>query len=399
MGLEGRGPSLTRRQALTGLGGLSAAALWITGCAAREPGGRALTIAATPRTAHPPGTLLWHVRAPGGILSLVAADGVLCAGVDDSSSSVFGAYAMRASTGRKAWAQYGDSAVTPFASGSGVLFGVGPPGVGAVSATSGKVLWTTLAGAVNPGGASTWVLVTGGTLCTTSQIGGSIPEARTVVLGLDSGNGRRKWVADFPSVPTGLTGAAGLVFAGSPVPPGKGSGQVVALDAATGHRRWTSADLRMVPGEIAVTGDVVAVSTSLVSGSPGRYRTLGLDSATGHEIWWADGAAYPLTAGGGTVYGVTRTLWARDARTGRQVWEQAFGQQPPAILAVTEDIVLAASGDKVQALSATAGDQLWSHAMPAPPIAVTTVDDVVYVATESDPVADEDGSEVYAFQA
>jgi outer membrane protein assembly factor BamB len=389
VGLEGPGRRLTRRQALTGLGGLGAAALLVTGCATRDPAGHALTTAATRRAVHAPGTLLWHVRAPGGIVSLVAAGSLLCAGVDDSSSGLFGTYAMHTGTGQKAWSHYGDSAVTPFAVERGVLFGDGPAGVGALNAASGKVLWTAPAGAVNPGLASTWVLVTGGTVCTTSEIG-TIPATRNVVLGLDSGSGRRKWAADFPSVLMGLTSAVGLVFAGSPVPPFKGSGKVAALDAASGQRRWTSADLHLVPGEIAATENIVAVSTSLLSESPGSYRTLGLDSASGHELWRADGAAYPLTAGGGLVYGVTQTLWARDARTGRQVWEYRFGQQAPTILAVTQDIVLAASSDKVQALSAAAGDELWSHAMPGYPVVVTTADDVVYVAG---------GSEVYAFQA
>jgi outer membrane protein assembly factor BamB len=389
VGLEGPGVRLTRRQALTGLGGLSAAALLAAGCAARDPAGHALTTATTRRAVHPPGTLLWHVRAPGGIVSLVAAGSVVCAGIDDSSVGVFGTYAMHAGTGQKAWTQYGDTPVTPYAAERGVLFGDAFAGVEALNAASGKVLWTAPAGTVNPGLASTWVLVTGGTVCTTSDIG-TIPATRNVVLGLDSGSGRRKWVADFPSVLMGLTSAAGLVFAGSPVPPFKASGKVAALDAASGQRRWTSADLHLVPGDIAATENIVAVSTSLQSENPGSYRTLGLDRATGHELWRADGAADPLIAGGGLLYGITQTLWARDPRTGRQVWEHAFGQQSPAILAVTQDMVLAASGAKVQALSAAAGDELWSHPMPPYPVAVATADDVVYVAA---------GSEVYAFQA
>ena len=337
MGLEGPGLRLTRRQALTGLGGLGAAALLVTGCAAREPTGHALTTAATRGAVHLPGTLLWHVRPPAGLVSLVVADGLLCAGVDA------GVYAMHAGTGQKAWTQYGDTPITPFAVTDGVLFGVDIDGVVALNAANGKVLWIAPAGTVNPGGASTWLLVTGGTVCTTSGIGRPIPEVRNVVLGLDSGSGRRKWVADLPSVPTVLTSAGSLVFTASPVPPFNGSGKVVALDAATGQRRWTSADLHMIPGQIAATENVVAVSTGLLHQNPGRYRTLGLESATGHELWRADGAADPLIAGGGLVYGVTQTLWARDARTGRLVWEHAYGRQPPAILAATADIVLAAS--------------------------------------------------------
>jgi len=400
VGAEELGPMLTRRLALKGLGGLGAAALGVTGCAARDPAGHALTTAATPRAARPPGTLLWHVRAPGGIISLVVADGLLCAGVDQSdvSSGVFGAYAMHVGTGRTAWTRYGDAAVTPFAAEAGVLFGDGPAGLAALSASGGKALWTADAGTVNPGSASTWVLVTGGTVCTTSQIGSSVQEARMVVIGLDSGTGQRKWAADFPSAPTGLTGAGGQVFAGSPTPPYKGSGKVAALDPATGQRRWTSADLRLTPGEIAATDNVVAVSTSQLSSSPGSHRTLGLDTATGRELWRADGAAYPLTAGGGLVYGVTRTLWARDARTGRQVWERAFSQ-PPVSLAAAGDIVLAASSDTVQALSAAAGNQLWSHTIPVHPIAITTADDVVYLAASSNPAAEDSADEVYAFQA
>jgi outer membrane protein assembly factor BamB len=312
-------------------------------------------------------------------------------------SGVTGVYAMQAGTGRKAWTQYGDAAVTPFAAEADVLYGVSFAGVGALRASDGKALWTADAGTINLGSASTWVLVTGGTVCTTAEIGG-IQERREVVLGLDSGTGRRKWAADFPSLLTGLTSAAGLVFAGSPVPPFNGSGKVAALDPATGQRRWTSADLRIAPGEIAATQTAVTVSTSLLSSNPGSYRTLGLDSATGDELWRADGAAYPLTADGQLVYGVTRTLWARDARTGHVVWERAFSQ-PPAILAVAADMVLAASNHAVQALSAAAGYELWSHTMPVYPLAITTTDNVIYVAASSNPVADKGADQIYAFQA
>lgn len=101
MGQAEPGPVLTRRRALKGLGGLGAVALWVTGCAARDPAGPALATAATPRAARPPGTPLWHVRAPGGIISLVATDGLLCACVD--SSSTVGACAQTDCAQNRLW--------------------------------------------------------------------------------------------------------------------------------------------------------------------------------------------------------------------------------------------------------------------------------------------------------
>lgn len=290
-------------------------------------------------------------------------------------------------------------AALPFAAGTGALFGVGPYDVAALSTASGKVLWTSAAGAVNLGSASTWVLVSNGTVCTTSQIGGTNQDPRNVVLGLDSGNGRRKWMADFPSTPMGLACSGGTVFAGSPVSPWKGHGKIAALSAATGERRWTSADLHMVPGDIVTTAGTVTVTTNLLSSSPGSERTFGLNSATGRQLWRADEAASPLAAGGGLVFGVTRTLlWARDARTGHRVWEHAYRQQTPSTLAVTEDTVLAATGDKVQALSAATRNERWSHALRVLPIAITTADDVVYVAGTGDPAVDDGQTYIYAFQ-
>jgi len=396
--LEEPGLRLTRRQALTGLGGLGAAALLVTGCTARNPAGHGLTTAATVN-ALVPGTLLWRVRAPAGIVSLVATDSLVFAGVDDSSGTFGGVYAMHAGTGQKAWTQYGDVTFAPYAVERDVLFGVGLDGVGALNATSGKVLWRAPAGTVNPVLASTWVLVTGGTVCTISDLG-SIPKSRGVVLGLDSSNGRRKWVADIPPGGTVLTGAGRLVFTASPVPPFNGSGRVVALDAATGQRRWTSANLHMVPGQIAATQDVVTVSTSDSLERPGRYLTIGLDSATGRELWRIDGSADPLIAGGGLVYGVGKTLWARDARTSRVVWEHAFGQHAPVILALTGGTVLASSARKVQALSAATGEGLWSQAIPAYPGGITTAAGKVYVPAASDPLAQDGGTNwIYAFQA
>ena len=398
MRLEEPGLRLTRRQALTGFGGLGAAALLATGCTARNPA----TTAGTLLDVFVPGTLLWRARPPAGIDSLVATDSLVFVGVGNSSGTFGGVYAMHAGTGQKAWTQYGDISFSPYAVERGVLFGVGLDGVGALNAATGKVLWRApVAGTVNLGLASTWVLVTDGTVCTTaSQVGSSIAQTRNVVLGLDSGSGRRKWVADLPSLPTVLTGAGRLVFTGSPAPPFKGSGQVVALDAATGRRRWTSANLHMVPGQIAVTENVVVVSTSDRSTVPGRYLTVGLDSATGHELWQADGSADPLIAGGGLVFGVDKTLWARDARSGRQVWEHAFGKQEPLILAATGGNVLANSGQKVHALSAATGEELWSQALPTYPVLFTTAAGAVYVAAVSNPLAEDGGTNwIYAFQA
>jgi len=96
---------------------------------------------------------------------------------------------------------------------------------------------------------------------------------------------------------------------------------------------------------------------------------------------------------------VTRTLWAREARTGRQVWERAFAPLPPVIIAVTGDTVLAATSDKIRALSATAGSERWNHAMPVHPMIITTAGDVVYVAGANDPIAGNGPTEVCAFQA
>jgi outer membrane protein assembly factor BamB len=135
VGLDEPGPKLTRRHALTGLGGLGAASLLVTGCAAGDPVGHALTTAATRRAVHPPGTLLWHVRTQG-IASLVVADSLLCAGVKA------GVYAMHAGTGQKAWTRYGDTPVTPYAAERGVLFGDSLAGVEAgrltVAALAGR---------------------------------------------------------------------------------------------------------------------------------------------------------------------------------------------------------------------------------------------------------------------
>lgn len=60
--------------------------------------------------------------------------------------------------------------------------------------------------------------------------------------------------------------------------------------------------------------------------------------------------------------------------------------------------MLAATCDKVQALSAVTGSKRWSHALPVLPIAITTADDVVYVAGTSDPAVDDGRTYIYAFQ-
>ena len=85
--------------------------------------------------------------------------------------------------------------------------------------------------------------------------------------------------------------AGGIVYVGSD------NGKVYALDAATGHSRWTYAT-----GSNVESGPAVAGGTVYVSSDDGNVYAL--DAATGHPRWTypdAGGPSPPVVAGG-TVY-------------------------------------------------------------------------------------------------
>lgn len=102
------------------------------------------------------------------------------------------------------------------------------------------------------------------------------------VLALDVATGQRKWEHQ-GAWPQAIAGGVALVSTDKPIPSGfTGPGTVTALDLATGQPKWTLADRYPVAHLMYAVGDVVVVVTNDESGKNQAVRVL--DAATGREV-------------------------------------------------------------------------------------------------------------------
>jgi outer membrane protein assembly factor BamB len=158
--------------------------------------------------------------------------------------------------------------------------------------------------------------------------------------------------------------ADGIVYAGSALGRQSASGEVVALDGATGARRW-SARVGAPVGGLAVTAGVVAgCGDNLISGS--QPRMYGLNAVDGRVLWQRDlGAVLPIVAAAdGLVFALDAAsggLLAVDALAGKLLWKHTAGGQYPSAPAVAGDAVYVGYQNSVQAFSARTGQELWSY--------------------------------------
>jgi outer membrane protein assembly factor BamB len=147
---------MSRRQALSVTGGAAAAGLVaVTGCGA-VPAARASAARASAARASggaSAGRLLWRAQVGASTDEpvLVAAGGLVYAGISGAADGDARTYAIHAATGRTAWRTPGPAGPRPYAASSGAVFGFavtvgGATDVVAASAASGLTLWTHDAG-------------------------------------------------------------------------------------------------------------------------------------------------------------------------------------------------------------------------------------------------------------
>ena len=334
------GDGMDRRTVLAGLGvaGLGMAA-----------GARA-TVAAKA------GTLLWRCGTPAGLTSLVPAGGVACAGIlnlgPDTKSGI---YAINAATGKEAWTLWGGP--LPIIAGPGMVYCAGDleiadNGMLAVSTADGKKLWSSVL--TTPSATPMAGLYKDGTVYAAVPVGVTIG-----VAAVSGQTGKERWFAGNPFSPASLAVGAGTVYPGWLTDAELGTGEVTALDAVTGARRWTTS-LSGSPSQLAVTGEVVV---GIMSG----VATFALEASSGKVLWQSRRVpTRALAAGNSVVYTSPGPLAARDARTGRYLWRQDDAEdQPDQLILAGETLYAASSNLRVRALSASTGRQRWSYTLPA----------------------------------
>jgi outer membrane protein assembly factor BamB len=317
---------MNRRQLLAATSGVTIGALATAACGATSAASAGAARPEPPEPPDPPdppglpGTARWRFQTgPTTVLSLVAADGAVYAGVGNAASAGAGTYAINAATGKKIWSKAAAAGLVPQAAGHGAVFCVGIYDICAVSGATGRVLWTYAAGAVNVGGASTWLAYAGDTVFTTSGLV-TIPRTLTitddVVCGSDSFS---------------TTSAGHAIF---------------ALDRATGSPLWRVNLGAVWP--VTVGGDLVyAVAGAAVwalhvrSGKPAWKRSLA--GQTPLTPFVADATVYVGTNG---------RLYALAAATGRERWSFATAGVVNALAAADGTVYAASSGGQVYALRA-----------------------------------------------
>lgn len=283
-----------------------------------------------------------------------------------------GVYAIDATTGKRAWTQDGDGSPLPFAAGSGAVYCIAGDGLAALSAATGRVLWNSGVGPLNGAAFPVYGLYEEGAVYTTIGQG---------VVAVSGQTGKELWLSRTPAAPTALAFAAGTIYTGWQV---DGAGEVAALDAATGARRWTR-EVSTVPGGLAVTSGVVVSTTNLevsLADKLRKFATSALDASTGKLLWQsASNGTEAIAAGGGAVFTSPEPLAARDARTGAYLWQQiSNADQPWALTLADGTLYTCGNGSELRALSASRGSPLWSYTTPSSIASVMAVGKgVVYV--------------------
>jgi outer membrane protein assembly factor BamB len=190
----------------------------------------------------------------------------------------------------------------------GVVYASSGPGVMAVDAKSGSRRWF-----VSPEEGQTQVApaIDGGSIFI------PLPFGRMVALAADSGAELWKYQAD-DRLNASPTLAEGRLYFGSPE--GK---QFYCLDASSGALVWKM-PTQFYPDSIpAVSEGVVVLSTEDIDGP--RAIILGLDAATGRELWrfeQEEANSSPSILGSSVVFGGGDFFaYALDLKTGKQVWK------------------------------------------------------------------------------
>ena len=378
--MTGPHESLTRRRALASFGVL--AGLTGMGCASSN--------AATAGVARPqPGALLWRSQplVDGEyVLGLVPAGGIICVG--DGFGNIYG---LNAASGGTLWRRTfrdNSSGYLPLAAAGGRVFAVGSGRVAALSAATGRQLWSVPAAGVEPGFPpqlpTYFVVYTNGVVC--------VLDAHGNVAGLDPRTGRAMWRRPPASAgfAAGATADNGVLYVAETT----GKGGVTALDVRTGRPRWSAPTPSVASTLLALDSVIAGTPTASPSYDAGQL-TFALDKATGRPLWRAnfDTQTYSSIAGeGDRVYvhvdllagAVTEgtAISALAARSGLKLWQHTFPSQSiGGTIAAADGRLYAGFQESIlRALSPATGAVLWRRTTLGEVTSITSGPRAIYAS-------------------
>ena len=340
------------------------------------------TISGTPST-----SARWTYTTGGPVTSSPAvAGGTVYVGSDHHK-----VYALDTATGHPRWTYTtGDLAPSGLAvAGDTVYVGGYDRTVHALDTATGRVRWTYsghISGSYS--GFYPGLAVGGGTVVFVSAVhvgSGEIEGKDYKVYALDAATGHPRWTYATGAAASGPAVAGGTVYVGSGVGVGSGAGKVHALDAATGRVRWTYTTGGPV-SDPAVAGGTVYVGSD-------DQKVYALDAATGHPRWTrftGDPAPSSPAVAGGTVYfgSGARKVYALDAATGHPRWTYATGAgtSGPAVAGGTvyvgSGVGVGSGAGKVHALDAATGRVRWTYTTGGPVSDPAVAGGTVYVSQD-----------------
>ncbi|MCI2420256.1 PQQ-binding-like beta-propeller repeat protein [Saccharopolyspora sp. K220] len=214
-----------------------------------------------------------------------------------------------------------------------------------------------------------------------------VPSVRGTLYALDTATGQLKWKreAERPDPPLERRSvsyyspsiADGRVYWAYQTRHGKAAtGLLTALDPKTGAAIWETpmTGNRMSDGTPAVADGRIYVGEQLTD------RVIAYDAATGARLWTSDtnpdgGSqdAAPAAAGGRVFIGYGNAVIARDATTGTRLWtyqspDSGFGDSTSAAPAVAGNTLYMGFPDgRVTALDVSTGTVVWSVRLPGRP--------------------------------
>ena len=331
-----------------------------------------------PAWRHPTGG--WVINAP------VVSGGRVFVGSDD-----FHVYALDAETGELAWRHETGDVVrsTPTVSEGVVYAGSNDGHVYALSVETGDALWlyfTEMPVEYMP-------LVSGGLVFV-----GAMSEFGYSVHAVNATSGEPGWIAEVPypyGAPFAVTVADGVLYA-----PGD-SGELYAMDAATGELAWTfdaGLGAELPPTVVEGVAYLTAVNTAHA-----------LDAATGAELWSFGTDRLParnfpaLVADGTYYFSPDQYLYALDTVTGEPFWSfEADAMIDTAPVVGNGMVFVRSESGRFHALDVATGQLVWTWDTPDVAMASPAVVDGVLYAESDDgnlrALVAATGEELWSFQ-